>query len=829
MSLFRKVKPYYPEDIEDDDMPEGVSLQPPQQMDVFDWLIAALLAAGSAVFAWCLSYRGLHPDAWADCAVAAGLRPATTIFPGFWRVIAGWIYKTAGVAGGDAAIALLGKVVLGLLTGLAYLIFKETLSVLVRLVEERTVWHRGLSRFVCIVSALLFLCADPVWTLGYAFTPVSLSVLLFTLGVFLLSRFLGTGTVRPVYWAMFVMGLFCAESPLGLIATLGFWLIFYVLLTKGGVFHVQLLQPLIQQSSKWYLTFFWAVGVLAGVAVDVLGFMSFGGLEANGFTAGSIPLKYVVQMWHAISGAAAPGGWIVGFGFAALPFIIGIALLRRATDLEYFLSYHVGIVFFSIGCVAYTQLASLRPLWFWVLSDATSVHSRLLLYLCSLMSAGTVLCTLAVVAVDAYCRDHRRLAAQMDPDLDEAPARSRTFGIVRTFSFAFVMLMLVAGAVPGRFQKRTLEMLSLMDDYVREVVTEAGDAKWLFTDGSFDCALELESARRGGDIKCISLLPGPNVRPMLSLRALMSDDEDRLSAEVGGSNLLTTWQRDKPARINASAVQIGLEIWRNKRGRSYPPTSGTLARTVWALPEGAGDAERTMKPGIARARALAERMLAIYADGGPSKLAGRWVNDLFLFMQWRLARLARVRAELADAAGDVAAALAELRYADTLDDKNESLKRILAGMTRSKEHTMRQMTPREGLRYALVRADFMLARSYAEPILDADPDDIDANFGMGMSYLVQDQYNRAEEFLKKCAARNPKEPAFWNNIAVAQMKLGRFAEARENAKKALELIPDSAPVKSTLDEIDAAEKEAAEAAADGSAGAAGSDGKAAKK
>ena len=70
-------------------------------------------------------------------------------------------------------------------------------------------------------------------------------------------------------------------------------------------------------------------------------------------------------------------------------------------------------------------------------------------------------------------------------------------------------------------------------------------------------------------------------------------------------------------------------------------------------------------------------------------------------------------------------------------------------MTRLRENTMRQMTPREGLQFALVRADFPLARRYAEPILDADPEDVDANFGMGMSYLMEEQYGRAEEYLKR--------------------------------------------------------------------------------
>ena len=150
----------------------------------------------------------------------------------------------------------------------------------------------------------------------------------------------------------------------------------------------------------------------------------------------------------------------------------------------------------------------------------------------------------------------------------------------------------------------------------------------------------------------------------------------------------------------------------------------------------------------------------------------------------------------------------EIRISDTLDEKNASLKRILEGMARLRELTMRQMTPREGLQFALVRADFTLARKYAEPILDADPDDPNANFGMGMSYFMQEQFGRAEEYLQRCLKKNSKEPAVWNNIAVLQLRTGRLDEALKNAQKALSLIPDSAEVKDTIRQIEKAKQAA---------------------
>lgn len=797
---FRKSRNWDEEDGND----ESGQYMTPAKLTAFDWVVAAILGTVSAAILWLLSLPGLHPDAWGDCAIAAGLRPATTVCPGLWRLVASVFYKFGGISGGEFCTILFGKIAVGAIVALAYLTFRDILATLVRMVEPHPAWTKWISRTITGVSAMVFLMADPVWTLGAAFTPATFLALLLALVAFLFTHFIASGTVRPAYWAMFFSGLLCAETPIGIAALAGFWIVFYTLLKKGGLFHVKLLEPLAQQSSKWYLTFLWAVGLLVGMAANISGFMFlFHGMEATGATAGSLPLMYVSQLWHVCTGAASTGGWILALGIAFMPFVLNVALLRRATDLEYFLSYHVGIVFFVTGCVAYSQMASLQPIWFWTLGDSIAINSPLLLASCSFMSATAVLCSLAVVAVDAFCRDHKRLAAQFNPDIDENQSVRIKTGWIRLTSSISVCVLLLAGSVPGRVQRNGVKMMSMILDYIKEVVDEAEGSDYIFADGAYDCAYEMESRRRGGTLKSISLVPGRTSRDGWSLKEIMLDDEDRLSAELGGGNVLRTWQRDKPERISKCSMQLGLDLWRYKSGRDYPPVSGVLAKTAWPSKE-------ILEKGIKKGYELVERILSFYVeDGGPKRISGKNVNALFLSMQWRLARLARIRSELFDRQGEIKRATDELRICDALDDKNESLKRILEGMTRLREHTMRQMTPREGLHFALVRADFMLAKRYAEPILDADPLDVDANFGVGMSYLVQEQYGRAEEFLEKCLKRNSKEPAIWNNIAVVQCRLGRFADARRNAEKALSLLPDSAEIKDTLAQIAKAEAAAA--------------------
>ena len=98
-------------------------------------------------------------------------------------------------------------------------------------------------------------------------------------------------------------------------------------------------------------------------------------------------------------------------------------------------------------------------------------------------------------------------------------------------------------------------------------------------------------------------------------------------------------------------------------------------------------------------------------------------------------------------------------------------------------------------------ADFRLARTFAQQVLVSDPENSSANFAMGMAYFVEEQYGRAEIYLKRCLAKSPNEPAALNNLAITQVHLGRLAEAETNATKALEAYPSSKEVKETYDHI----------------------------
>ena len=759
------------------------------------------------------AFPGLSPDAWEDAAIGAGLRPMKAIFPGFWNAMAHGIYSLAGVSTGTFLLKVLGRIVAGMSVGLVYLLLRQILSITIRVRLQFSSRRFFVVRGVAVLGALFFACSDPVWRAGQAFTPPLLLLFITVLVLTLFFSFLMSGGMKQIYLSMFLLGLLSAETPMGFFLLALVWGVYLLALRHGAVAsNSPILNPVVEQSSKWHLTFLYAIGLVIGVGINCTTFIVFDGLSVFDKVGGDVPLLYATQWWTQFIHAASGLGWVLAVGIGLLPFLVSAVLLPRAVDEEQFLPYHMGAVFFVAGALSFAQLAELPPLWFWTWSRAATVDSPYFLLVLTLFSAASVVFALAVMAVDICCRDHKRLAmqrfAELKEELGEAKdevADVKPLGAGARIVLVAVAVLLLAAVVPGRQQGQTRRMLSIINDYAQEVLQECGDAKWLFTDGSFDPWLELSASAQGRSIRALSMMAGNTPRELYIRTAGVTNQEDRIVLSVGAPMALRTWMHDRLERLPEVAVQLGFELWK-RDGKELPPCSGVLSR-----PAGMSEADR--QRGVDAATELADRIFDIYADGGPAKSAGIRVNELFLFVQWRISRLARMRAEREDRAGNTNLAMKDVSLSDRLDHNNASLNRILQDMDKARERTLRSVTPRESLQMALARADFTLARRFAEPILQGDPDDPNANFAVGMSYFTQKQWARAEEYLRKCLIKKPKEPAVWNNLAMVCMYTERYDEGLKLAHKALEIIPESAEVKDTIKQIKEAQEKAKNEAA----------------
>ncbi|MBR4616109.1 MAG: tetratricopeptide repeat protein, partial [Kiritimatiellae bacterium] len=185
----------------------------------------------------------------------------------------------------------------------------------------------------------------------------------------------------------------------------------------------------------------------------------------------------------------------------------------------------------------------------------------------------------------------------------------------------------------------------------------------------------------------------------------------------------------------------------------------------------------------------------------PSGTFDRELKRLYPFVLWRLSRIMRLRAQ-ADAV--------ERRYADSiratqlseeLDGVNYELAAMRLGSSWLKRSKKGVLTPREGLAIGLARADFILAADYATKVLRANPNDSRAHFAIGMKYLLSEDYLLAEHHLLRCLEGNPGEPAALNNLANAELKLGKIAEAEAHVRQALDRLPENDAIRGTLAQI----------------------------
>lgn len=767
-----------------------------------DRLYTVLLGAAVAALAFVWRFDAPPPDLLDDLAAAAGLRPPAGQFSLLWHHLAGFLCRELGLQGAESVLRAAGHVSLGLLAVMSVSLFSMAIPSSFGRGGHLAYWWRMTMRFVLFQGAALLCFSNPVWNAFRWLSPLALDVLVAMLAAVCFMLHFRTNRQFPLMASFTLAGLLAADVP----TSIGLPIVAVAaLLATGWLGKPAVSDPnaprLASEILKWRLTLSFALGAVAGAALEVTAFESMDGFAAFGWSWGDYGLMAPMAYVKGILASCSPVGAVLFAAVVVLPVLVEHRMIRRATDDERLLPYSHAAAFLACGIIAFTQLSGGRAVWFWTLGGAQGcVRDGFL------KCAAMLLCSLAFVwalvafTTELFLRNYRRVAVLRFQDEAESSSAPEMFAsakrmrrVARVFLLAepFVVFACVVPSLPRGMERA---MLGVVADAARETAEECGGADWLFTDGGLDAAVELAAARAGQSLRALSLMGGAvDPREAYIRKRGVTNAEDRALLESGAPDALRTWVRSHPEKASRYAVQIGFEVWR-RDGRPMPECSGLVARPAGFAP---GAAERGAKEG----RALAKRVVALYASGKPDDVADRAVRDAFLFAQWRLAVLSRHRAEAYDAKGMTALAMEETRVADALDKKNGALARIRATMAWASKKRLERMTSQEGLKLGLARADFALARIFALRVLDVSPDDPAANFAIGMDFFVQQQYSRAEAYLERCRIRRPDDPAVLNNLAQCRLRQGDAPGALPYAKRALEILPDSPEVRRTMDRI----------------------------
>lgn len=765
------------------------------------WATAAI-AVGAFALLTLWSYPLIHPLAWGDLSIAAGLRAPADAFSGLYRglMAAMFAFLPANVV--MALVPWLGRVAVALATAALYAVLRDALPSVMRVDPHLERVLRGVGRGIAAMSAMLFLCIDPIWRAGQAFSSVTLVVVLSISATWFYFSFLLRRRVASLYLAFILLGALSAENAIGYLLTLGaaFYLGYVVYSGKKlGVVTDELIWNVTAKRLSYVWMFFYALSSAAGVWV----FLSRGGMAATGCEGlFDFVLLYMRGGWAALTASAGLDGWFFGIGACILPFAVAVGMLRKAWKDDDFLPYLVGIVFTLVAITSLSQIAAVNPFWSGISARQTDlVPSETLRAFFLVFSLAAFALAANVFGVDVSCRNYRSIARWRFPDsvAEEAPEKfAADLGKGRRRRkriFWTVLLALPLVAIPGRYQGGERAMMGALRECAEETLRECEGRGTIFTDGSLDLCLELMALARGrAPLNALSMV-SPNTTHARTVRyRAVENDEDRDLLEHDSSAALRTWIETDSPRLARCAVQLGFEFWR--RIKKDPPTYSGLC----ALPGAKAD-DAVVTNGYAAADALAASVLAISERYDTSAGADREVKRLFPFVLWRLSRISRMRA-MADAKARLyTQSMRETETADKLDAANRDLAVL---NTRNRWLDMQNggaLTPREGLVIGLSRADFRLAGRFAGPVLKADPDDPRANFAMGMKSYLEEAYVQAEQYFLRCLKRNPGEPAVLNNLANAQVKIGKYDEAELHARLAIEKIPGSAEARKTLSRI----------------------------
>ena len=775
------------------------------------WLTAVLVGAVVALLSWIWRYDWLPPDLWECVSVAARLRPPETPFPLVWHILVDGLFQWVGPMRTIRLLLIGGHCALGVASMFVFLILGETLPSVMYKAARRAKWSRWVTRLVMFQGVLLFACADPVWNAGQVLGPTIFHLVFVLIAVYIFMRHCVRKThIQPMYWTMFLLGMLAAETPLGIALGIGCLVVCHIKSNANSDIKVNPLgDPFVRVVVMRRMSASAMAGWFLVAIANVLYFLHRDGLQVHNWTGFQFALNYFYHYVEIMKTAATPAGWMLAVVVVALPLGLSLVHIREATDDDRFLPYWHGVLYAVMGLIAFLQVAGWRSFWFWTWTGASSfsVGSELLRCVCTTLCAQTAAYALCVLAVEIYFRNYFRIAGIKYQDSVEETklgagmaASFRRISRIGRRAVLYEPLIFLALLLPWRMQSTTREVLRLFYDIAWQAAMECEGLRYMFTDGAMDAAVEICALEQGRRLYTISTMSGNSPRDRYIRTRGAEDQEDREMLNINPVDTLRTWMRLKPQRVKELALQVGFELW--ERGRTAPPCAGLVAR-LNGFPTGLAEA------GTQAIHVLLNRLLKLYEKDEKMESISLALRDRLAYLQWRLARLCRVRADALEAQHKTKEAMEESELSDKLDARNLVFKKMRQQMEIVGQGSM-HLTPREGLKLGMERADFRMAEMFAHRVLASDPYDVSANFVIGMNYFSMEKYGRAEIFFMKCLERRPNDPAILNNLAVAQLRQKKLDEAETNARKALEAFPDAREAKRTLENVLKAKKEVEE-------------------
>ena len=763
------------------------------------WLVSALLALAVMASLWHFAWPGLNPDLWEDLAVAVGLRPPEMALAGTWRNVLAELFGRLPFAETIRLLRVLGVVGGGIVTMLVYGILDSLLP--------HVVWACRLRGFrgglivdgVLAGVTLLFVSGEPVWRAcqGAGATLVQLIVALAAI------RLMFDFFFRDGFWrawvAVVLAGVLTGFGNFGFV-------LFPVLWTTTLLKSLQnrdnktnpLADPGVRNRVLSGLSFLFLLLTVFMMLADYGAYYAFGGVERSDFILADMAIVVLGDYYRVFLSLTSGLGAVFAFLVFVAPLVIAYFTLPKVIVDDRLQKPTYAVTLFGLGVAGWTQISCFRCLWARQWFAWAEITDGFTVAVLSLFSAVTLVWAYGTLLYNQNFHSIRKLAgyqyaeAAETPDAKKAVRSLTRFGrLLAVAMVAFALLALVGTVVTG--QRVTLRrMLAVIDDYCREVVVECGAATRLVTDGALDTGVELAAHAEGKRVLAFSLLSGTGLRDVKIRQRDAADEEEMSELERSAIAGLNYWLTERTNRLEEVAVQCGFERRKRLFGVKGAWVSGLLAH-LGGRPLAEG------RPDLDEARRLMREVVDICETDDPDGVGNRQALQLFRFVQWRLAQMARIRNAFVE--GDVWTAedRADEQLAERLDELNPALQTLKLRMRERVNDEKDFLSPREGLILGLQRADFTLAKNFAQTVIRKDPGDAQANFAIGMYNLMAERYQEAIEHLEKVLKRLPEDPIVLNNLAMCYDRLKFPDKALQCAERALKAAPKNQSIRENLE------------------------------
>ena len=728
-------------------------------------LIAALVGIVVSIIVFYSQSRALHPAIWDDATAALGLRIPQYAFPGIWCGVIKWLSTIIGDFSSQfkTSLLLISVVLSFVTTFLCYMALLDVVPIAVRNLRGRAArW--GL-RAALTAGAIALNLNHAVLRMFCGGTSSQVHWFLIVLGLFLTGRFFATSMARFVYGAFVVWGVLCGDNPAGFLFLA---LTIRVVTLKGQMFAMNDDSDFVARPIARTAFILFAVAFAVTFLFDLNLYGELGGIEASDnvfINAVGLYLKaFVVMLKSSISWM----GLLSVFVFAVSPLIVVGSLQLKFWDGDGMVSRPMVAACAIAGFIAATQIGCIHEmsLFSWG-GDNVPVKSDLASAIVIAMGTLTVIWALAPIFT----------------------ARSQRLRMLATVLSVALIVWVLPSWKMLRLERGMLEDVA---DYCHETADECADRKIVFTDGALDAGVELAAFESGRQLTALSMMSGTSAREIALRQRFAANEEQKDMLRSGAADMLRFAVYEQKDLLPDIALQLGLELWQRGDSGAFPALSGTVALPM-------ASSEKSAETEVEKARTLASRVISRYQQGDPDSVFDWQLRSAFRFVQWRLARMCAERSKRISRSVWDEKSKQEQELASRLDEYNLPYRNAKKQFGWMSDRGDFRLTPREGLRLALARADFKMARSFAKTVLASDPDNAQANFALGMGYFLEERYPLAESHLKRCLEKKPKEPAVLNNLAVIALRLGRANEALEYAQRAFEVAPESADIKRTLE------------------------------